>query len=143
MIIFFCILRAIIGYLILMFVGTNLIGLVVRDIYLHSQNGHEESFVLPESISSKPNIIMTIIFSLICILYLSALYYFWNLGILLSGIILMLTRLPDLLFELRTGEKIKSTNMPKRPIDILCTILSWLTLPLIWYSLCYFYFKLP
>ena len=65
------------------------------------------------------------------------LYYYWNLGIALAGFILTITRLPDLLYEMKTGEKISFKNMQKNTIDVVCNLLSWLTLPLIWYSLCY------
>ena len=80
---------------------------------------------------------MTILFSIVSVAYFYALYHYWNIGIMTAGLLLMFTRLPDLLFEMKTGEKINSTNMPKKPIDVMLNILSWLALPLIWYSLCY------
>jgi hypothetical protein len=54
-----------------------------------------------------------------------------------AGLILMFSRLPDLLFEMKNGVKINATNMPKKTIDVVLNILSLLALPLIWYSLCY------
>ena len=80
---------------------------------------------------------MTILFSIVSVAYFYALYHYWNIGIMTAGLLLMFTRLPDLLFEMKTGEKINSTNMPKKPIDVMLNILSWLALPIIWYSLCY------
>ena len=50
---------------------------------------------------------------------------------------MMLTRLPDLLFEMKTGKKLTYANMSKGPIDHFCTVLSWAALPLIFYSLYY------
>lgn len=134
---FFCILKAIIGYFLLMFVGTNLLGMIVRGIRPTNVKDSEGNLTPIENISSNTSIVMTIIFIAISFLYFFALFHYWNIGILSAGLILMFTRLPDLLFEMKTGSKINSKNIPKRPIDILCNILSWLALPLVWYSLCY------
>jgi len=134
---FLCILKAIAGYFILMFVGTNLLGIVVRGFrptFRKDSDGNLASIV---DTSSTGSIIMTILFSIISVAYFYALYHYWNIGIMTAGLLLMFTRLPDLLFEMKTGEKVNSTNMSKKPIDVLLNILSWLALPLIWYSLCY------
>lgn len=132
-----CIIKSIIGYFILMLVGTNLLGMVVRGLKPSNVRDTNGDLIEIEDISSNRSIIMTIIFSIIAILYLFALYYYWNIGILAAGLILMVSRLPDLLFEMKTGNKLNLKNIPKRPIDIILSILSWLALPLIWYSLCY------
>lgn len=120
-----------------MFVGTNLLGMIVRGIRPTNVKDSEGNLTPIENISSNTSIVMTIIFIAISFLYFFALFHYWNIGILSAGLILMFTRLPDLLFEMKTGSKINSKNIPKRPIDILCNILSWLALPLVWYSLCY------
>lgn len=134
---FLCILKAIAGYFILMFVGTNLLGIVVRGLRPTLKKDSEGNLVSMVDTSSTGSIIMTILFSLIGIAYFYALYHYWNIGIMTAGLILMFTRLPDLLFEMKNGEKINSANMPKKSIDVMLNILSWLALPLIWYSLCY------
>lgn len=135
--IFICILKAIFGYFILMFVGTNLLGLVVRGIIPSYRKDNEGNIILIQDITSVKSIIITIVFFIITVLYFYALYHYWNIGIVIAGAIMMFTRLPDLLFEIKTGEKINYKNIIKKPIDIFCTLLSWAALPLIWYSLCY------
>jgi hypothetical protein len=127
------IIKAIVGYFILMFVGTNLIGAVVRGIVQPSTNhvGFSENVSEPKSIGA------TVIFSLISIAYLYALYHFWNIGVVIAAIMVMISRIPDLIFEIKTGQKINLKNMPKRPIDILWNIIGWLALPMLWYA---FYF---
>lgn len=137
MTIFICIIKTILGYFILMFAGTNLLGLIVRGLTPTYRKDENENLIMVENIPSSKSIITTIIFSFIGILYFFALYHYWNIGIAIAGAIMMFTTLPDLLFEMRTGEKISSNNMSKRPIDIFCTAISWIALPLIWYSLCY------
>ena len=137
MTIFFCLLKTIIGYFILLFVGTNLLGLIVRGILPTYVKDMDGDLSVLTNISSGKNLVMTIAFLSITIVYFFLLYYYWNYGILTAGLILMLTRLPDLLFEMKTGEKINSSIMPKRPIDIFFSIMGWLMLPLIYFSLCY------
>jgi hypothetical protein len=134
---FLCILKAIAGYFILMFVGTNLLGIVVRGFRPTFKKDSDGNLASTVDTSSTGSIIMTILFSIISVAYFYALYHYWNIGIMTAGLLLMFTRLPDLLFEMKTGEKVNSTNMSKKPIDVLLNILSWLALPLIWYSLCY------
>lgn len=108
-----CIIKAIGGYFILLFVGTNLLGMIVRGIQPSPKNDNVGNLTSVRNVSSNSNNTMTIIASFISILYLYILYHYWNVGILAAGIILMLTRLPDLIFEIKTGEKINSRNMPK------------------------------
>ncbi|MEO7311099.1 MAG: hypothetical protein ABIX01_11925 [Chitinophagaceae bacterium] len=119
MLVLISILKAVGAYFVLLFVGTNLIGLIVR------------------SFLTKGGGITGIIFSLIAAGYLYCLYHFFNIGVATAGLVHMITRIPDLLFEIRTGEKVSNTNKPKGPLYITTSILSWLTLPLLWYS---FYF---
>lgn len=134
---FLCILKAIAGYFILMFVGTNLLGIVVRGLRPTFKKDSDGNLVSIVDTSSSGSVIMTILFSGISIAYFFALYHYWNIGIMTAGLILMFTRLPDLLFEMKNGVKINATNMPKKTIDVVLNIFSWLALPLIWYSLCY------
>lgn len=137
MVILICILKSILGYFLLMFIGTNLIGLVIRGMKRSYKKDEQGNFQIVEDITSFRSILMTIIFSIVNILYLYGLLYYWNGGIAISGAMLMLTYIPDLLFEMRTGKKINSRNMPKKPIYIVSTAISWGALPLIWYSLCF------
>jgi hypothetical protein len=129
--------KAIVGYIVLLFVGTNLLGLIVRGFIPTYKKDSDGSLISVVPINTVPSITMSITFSIIGILYFYALYHFWNIGILIAGLILMFTRLPDLLFEMKTGEKINLRNMAKGPLDIFFTVLSWLTLPLLWYSFYY------
>jgi len=137
MTILFCILKSIFVYFILMLIGTNLLGMAVRGIIPSYKKDNHGNLQLVEVITSSKSILITIFLSLVCILYIYGLFYYWNIGLAVAGIILMLTRIPDLLFEMKTGEKVNFKNMPKRPIDIFCSLLTWGELPLIWYSLCF------
>ena len=125
------IIKAIIGYFILMLVGVNLIGIVVRGFIRSNSNNQ----VFNENITAPQSIFTTVIGLLITTAYLYALYYFFNIGVLLSAILLMVARIPDLVFEIRIGQKINAINMPKKPIYVVFNIVGWLAIPLLWYSL--------
>jgi hypothetical protein len=133
---FLCILKSIVGYFILMLIGTNLWGIVVRGLRPTFKRITKENLESIENINNGGSII-TILFSIIGVEYFLLLYQYWNIGIMVAGLLLMFARLPDLIIEIRTGKKINSNNMPKRPLNVLLNIFSWLALPLIWYSLCY------
>ncbi len=88
---FLCILKAIVSYFILMLVGTNLIGIVVRGIRpTHKRNSGGDLASVVDT-SSNNSRIMTVIFFVIIVIYFYALYHYWNFGILAAGIILMLS----------------------------------------------------
>jgi len=136
--IFLCLIKTIVAYLVFMIVGTNLLGMVMRGLIQSYRKNDVGDLTLIEDITSSKSIITTVFFLLVSSLYFIALYHYWNIGIVTAAAIVMLARLPDLLLEMKTGEKLTSKNMTKRPIDVFLTILSWAALPLIWYSVCYF-----
>ncbi len=122
-----------------MFVGTNLIGLIVRAWARSSQKVYEENEIFQKYIkrNKRASFLLTILYCLITLLYFSMLYYYWNIGVVIAAIMLMFGRLPDLLFEIKTGMKINNKTMPRTPIYIIGMIIMWIALPLLWYSLCY------
>jgi hypothetical protein len=48
----------------------------------------------------------------------------------------MLARMPDLLWEIRTGQRVSGTNKPGGVVYTVAAGVYWLVLPLVWYSLC-------
>ena len=95
-----------------MFVFTNLLGIVVRGMV---QSKDEFGNNIREDITERKSIILTLIFTVITLATLYALYYFWNIGIVGAAILLMISRLPDLIYEIKTNQKLTLKNMPKTP----------------------------
>ena len=116
------IIKSLITYFLLIVVCSNIIGMIVRGI------------INIESLNKKSNLILTFIFMLIAILLIFLLYRFINFGIAISAILLMISRIPDLLNEIKTGSKTSIYNIPKGPIHSIMTILYWGALVLIFYS---------
>ena len=132
------ILKAILGWVILMLVGTNVLGIVVRSLTQSVQKRkNSEPFLIDLANDNRRGLnIMRIISFIICIGYFLILYYFWNIGVVIAAVLMMLARLPDLLNEIETGIKLKfGTIPPKTPWDWYFFILFWGSLPVLWYSL--------
>ena len=123
------IIAAILGYIVLLIVGVNLIGIVIDGLVESKLRYHETE----ENISEPKSILVTFIFSFITLSYLYALYCFCNIGIVISALLLIISRLPAQILESKIGHNVSLQK--KRPIDIICSILGFLALPLLWYSL--------
>jgi hypothetical protein len=112
-------------------------GTVVRGLIPGYWKDKDGTLFMREDISSFKSILTTLIFFFLGLIYIYLLYHYFNIWLVTAALILTITSLPDILFELKTGEKVNMKNMPKRTIDIFLSIISWLVLPLIWYALCY------
>lgn len=137
-----CILKSIGAWLVLMIIGTNLIGLIVRGCLWMPTPVHESPDYETEVIRSEwarlvsANTTLTLIATLAAAGYLFALHHYWNWYLACAAAILMATRIPELIWELRSGSRVTRRDRPKGTFHILTTALDWASLPLIWYALC-------
>lgn len=133
-------LKSILGYIIILMIGTNLCGMIVRPIATKYALKREESELTYVNLIKSEEIKQlnySILFSFIIIaIYLYTLNYFWNIGIAIAGIISILSRLPDLVREIKTGEKFKIGKSSGK-YNFIITLFSWLPLLIIWFSLKY------
>jgi hypothetical protein len=139
-----CVLKTIVAWLILMFLGTNLIGFIVRGLVwappsIDSETPQvvRELLVRESKRMSVANLFITLLSVLLASAYLFGLFYFWNVLLAIAGGIAMVSRMPDLMWEIRTGEKVRRGTAPKGPLYLVATIADWASLPLIWYALCH------
>ena len=140
-----CILKAVVAWVILMLVSSNLLGFVVRGLLwapppvdLPPDSPAHEVLSGASKRMSVGNAIVTLISIILAGVYLYALFYFWNALLTVAAVLLMVSRLPDLLWEIRTGKKVTPQSRPKGASYTVTTILMWAVLPLIWYALCRF-----
>jgi hypothetical protein len=137
-----CILKTIVASVVLLFVGTNLIGLIVRGFVWSPPSVDAPTDRVAEVIRHESrrmggtNMAMTILSILATAIYLYALFHLWNVWLAVAGAIIMVSRIPDLLWEIRTGEKVTLTKMPQGPVQIVALVLCWGSYLLVWYSLC-------
>ena len=145
--IFLCILKSGVAWVILLFVGTNLIGFIVRGFLdPPSSKSFEDAptertaKLLSSEIQrmKRANAGMTVFAILLTAAYLFSLFHFWNMYLALAGGMLMLTRLPDLLWEVRNGAKVTPQSQPSGPLFIAGTLFMCASLPLTWYALCWY-----
>jgi hypothetical protein len=137
-----CILKALVAWVVLAFVGTNLVGFIVRGLLWTRPSVEAPTDRVAELLAresrrmSMANIAMTALSFLCTAAFLAAIYHFFGLGVLVATAAIMASRLPDLLWEIHTGHRVTLQNAPKGARYVLSNILFWGALPLLWYSLC-------
>lgn len=134
------ILISVVFFFILMLISTNLLGLFVRGLFSNpeldklKQEGHE--FIKREvEKSQRAEKWVNITALVLIIVYYYLLFHFWNIGVVAAAIILMIGRLPDLLWEIKHGKKTDPTLMKKNTMYYISSFLPWLALPVLYFSL--------
>jgi hypothetical protein len=142
------ILISIVFYLVLMWLSVNLLGLLVRGLFanleidkIESETKHD--FIKEEISKSKRADKWLNLIAFLCIIgYLYATFYFWNIGVTAVAIVLMLVRIPDLIWEIKTGQqhnRIASVlSMPKNALNYIASFLMFVALPALYYFLYHF-----
>ena len=147
--IFFAILLTIIGTPILIYLSINLLGMVVRGFFRDSsiekmKNDRETHEFIKSEINkqNRAGNLITVIYTIISLVFFYALYRYVNTWSLLAVFLLMFGRLPDLLLEIRTGKKFDRTNKPKGVIYAITDVAMPLAMISIAISLFLFFNKL-
>jgi hypothetical protein len=123
------VLKTIIVYIAILLIGTNLIGLFVRSLAFNPSTGidmdEETKIMLDDAIANRArraNRVFSVISFVLIVAYIFALYHWWNVLLAISGVVLMLCRVPDLLFEIKTGIRFTIKGRPKGPIYTITSI---------------------
>ncbi len=140
------ILISIVFYFILMLLSINLIGLLVRGLFTNPELKKLKSegydFINQEiEKDERANKWLTLIVFLGIIGYIYATFHFWNIGVTAVALLLMLSRIPDLLKEIKTGKKITKSfawSTPKTALLYIATFLDIVALPALYYFLYHF-----
>ncbi len=129
----------------MLYISINLIGFLVRGFFTDTAISDLEKtgseFVKGEIIKNKRTDIFINIFALILnLLFLIILYRYWNIGVMAVAIVMMIMRIPDLIWEIRYGGRLSLNDTRTMPKDLIYFITgySWLLeFPLLYYSLHY------
>lgn len=134
---------SLIGYFILMIITSNLTGMVVRGFFV--QDTDFEDFIKKGrprpyttkgvSMGERADKRITIVFSIIAILFLYLLYRFLNIWAIFAALLLVFSRVPDLIWEIKVGKKVTLKEKPKGGIYSFTGILVIVALPVLWWSL--------
>ena len=121
----FCVIKTIFAYIILLIVGQTLVGAVLRGFFwssppIEASTDRVEKILTREVRRlSVANIAMTLLYFVLSVALFYTLYHFWNVGLAGSAGLLLVSRLPDQLWKIRTGDKIpkeiraQAASMPK------------------------------
>lgn len=142
------ILISIVFYFVLMWLSINLLGLLVRGLFtnteldkLKSETKHD--FIKEEiEKSERADKWINLIAFLGIIGYLYATFHFGNIGITAVAIVLMIVRLPDLIWEIKTGQQhnrvASALSMPKNALHYITSFFTFAALPALYYFLYHF-----
>jgi len=125
-----------------MYLSINLLGLFVRGLFTNPEleklkkEGHD--FIKQEiEKDEKANKWVNLTALILIAVFFYLLFRIWNIGVLGSAIIIMIGRLPDLIWEIKHGKKVDSKLMKKDALYYITSFLPWLALPVLYYSLYY------
>ena len=126
------ILVSVAAWLALMFLSTNLLGFFVRNAVSKSTAVRETE----DQFRGAPNADKASVVALMLLLiFLASLAYFGNYALSIAACMLLISRLPDLVFEMREGRSVTKNDMMRTAFPIISTLLAWASLPVIWYGL--------
>lgn len=133
---------AIVGYFILMYLSVNFLGMVVRGFFKDEKikelkdDSQTSDFIKKEATKvNRADTLVTIIAIIVLGIFLYLLYKYMNIWAVITVLLFMFSRIPDLLWEIKRGEKITKQNMPKGAIYSVTSIFTYLALPVLWYSI--------
>lgn len=125
------------AWFILMLVCTNLIGFLVRGFFTTLEMETiiaGDEFLAGEHRRDQRG--LNIIASALIIVFVVALYYFWNVALVAAALMLMGARIPDLIWEIKRGRKLDGFEIKLQPRAYqLTNVVSWASIPVIWYAL--------
>jgi len=126
-----------------MYLSVNLLGLFVRGLFSNpeldklKQEGHE--FIKHEiEKSQRADRWINIVALILIFAYFYALFHFWNIGVVAAAVIIMVGRLPDLIWEIKHGKKTDPKLMEKNAMYYISAFFPWLALPVLYFSLYHF-----
>lgn len=133
------IIKVVLTWLIFLIVSTNLIGLIIRGLKPRGEIDkleNEAHPIIKNEIEKyrTSGIVFSAIFGLLSLVILYFLYRYMNLGAVIAVILIMGARVPDLLWEIKTGMKATGNNQPKGLVYTLASGLTWLSLIVIYLS---------
>jgi len=142
------ILITIIFYFVLMFLSINLSGLLVRGFFtnpeLNKLKAKTTFDFIKKEIEKKERADkwLNLIAFLGIIGYLYATFRIWNIGVTAVAMVLMLVRLPSLLWEIKMGQELNrvasALSMPKNVLYYITNFLTFAALPALYYFLYHF-----
>ena len=123
-----------------MILNVNLLGFLVRSLFVDPEiNKIKEAsneFIKNEIEKlQRANKKINILALILIFIYFYLLFHFWNIGVVFAGIIIMIGRLPDLIWEIKHNKKVRPELMKKNALYYMSAFLPWLAIPILYFSL--------
>ncbi len=127
---------------VLLYVTINLTGMVVRGFFRNAtleklkNDEKAHSFIKTEiDRNNRVDDAITVVFAIISISYLYLLYRFFSFGVVVAVLIIVVARVPDLVWEIKNGRKVTRSDGPKGGIHSITGIMGAISLLLLWWLL--------
>jgi hypothetical protein len=124
-----------VGWFAIMFISTNLIGLLMRGVANPEFDEIESYHEIIAKDYRKHNNIGNIIAMVLIGIFFCILYYFWNIYLVISAFMLMLSRAPVVSSEIKAKHVFRLDIVQNPILSALWSLLSWGSLPVVWFSL--------
>jgi hypothetical protein len=135
-----CILKAFGAWILLFLLCINLLGQVVRGFFEHGidigEPVSERAAMVLEAENRKmkiANVVWTILFACLLGGLLYALHHYWNACLVAAAVMILVGRMPDLLWEIRHG---RTGPKGQGVVYVVGFVLILAALPVVWYALC-------
>lgn len=130
------VLKIIIANILLFIVSSTLVGFIIRGM-LQPRTANPYTAYTADwyTMSKNRGLIISIITFGFSVLLFILLFNYSNIYIVIGILLNMLTRIKDLIKEIRTGIKTTNKSMSVDKIDIVLTIISWLGIGIFNYGL--------
>jgi hypothetical protein len=131
-----CVLKVVAVWVALILIVPVLVGVIVRG-FLHDPTidaFRKDPLFAREVVRHKrANVAVTALLALLVVALLYVLLRVWNVGVVAAALLVISARVPDLMWEIRTGQKAAER---RGAMAALTTVLYWAALPLLWFSMC-------
>lgn len=120
-------------WFLLMFLGTNVIGFALPAILssvIQTDFGHEVVNQSAKTASTQAKV-----FGIAIILAYLAIVSYWGFALVGAAVLLLIARIPDLMWEIKHGRQIQLRDMSRSPTEVIATLCSWVALPTVWLAL--------
>lgn len=136
------IIKTVVFYFIMMYLSINILGFFVRGLYTNptmdklAKEGSD--FIKKEAIRYNKVDKLTTIFALIIfVAFYYLLFRFFNMGVVISAVMIMGGRLPDLIWDIKHGRKTEPSLMKHDFWYYMSALMPFLAFPVFYYSLNY------
>jgi uncharacterized oligopeptide transporter (OPT) family protein len=141
------ILKTLVISIIIVWASINLLGFLVRGLFkkleLEKLKKEGTEFVKKElKKHERADKLMNIIGLILLFIYFYLLVRYFNLAVLFAVLLVMVSRLQDLVWEIKHGKNLSSTErnqIPKNTVYHITSILSWVSMALLFYFIYQFY----